>query len=203
MNGVDEEDDAESLRRKSDRIERLLGELRGATSPAAWGRIEELVSSMTAIYGHGLERMLEIFARGGKIDAAIRAELCDDPLIESLLLLHGLHPAPTEERVTRAVDRVRDAIGSGGGNIEASPVDPEGAVTVRLRGDWRRCPVHAGAIEAALRRSLEESAPELVQIGFENDGDFPPSSSASPASPTLVQIDLSRSRRARSREVAP
>jgi Fe-S cluster biogenesis protein NfuA len=186
-------DGAEELRQTSDRIERLLTELRGSTSPAAWARIEDLVSSMTAVYGRGLKRTLEIFAGVGKIDGRARAELCDDPLVESLLLLHGLHPAAVEERVARAVERVRHAMGSGGGKIDVGDVDSSGVLTVRLVGDWRRCPVPAAAVEAALRRAIEESAPDLERIAVERAGTFPASE---PAGHGLVQIGLGRSRAA-------
>ena len=188
------DDEVDALRRTSDRIERLLGELRASTAPAAWARIEELVSLLTTIYGQGLARTLEAFAERGGIDERTRARLCDDPLVASLLLLHGLHPASLEERIARAIDRVRSAIGQAAGEIAVSPIDEAGALEVRLSGDWRRSPVPAAGIQAALRRAIEEAAPDLTHLAIESEGSFSASSSG------LVQIDLARSRQGTSTE---
>jgi hypothetical protein len=180
--------DADDLRRASDRIERLLGELRASTAPATWARIQELVSSMTTIYGRGLARTLEIFAETDGVDDRTRTALCEDSLVGSLLLLHGLHPSPIEERVARAVEEVRRAVGASGGQIEVAPISAAGSVTVRISGDWRRSPVPPDAIEAAVRRAIEEAAPDLVRLDIGREG-------AHSAPTGLVQIDLTRSRR--------
>ena len=46
------------------------------------------------------------------------APLADDPLVESLLLLHGLHPLDVDARIQRALDRVRPYLGSHAGGVE-------------------------------------------------------------------------------------
>jgi hypothetical protein len=191
--------DSEALARASDRIERLLGELRATTAPAAWARVQELVTSLTTIYGRGLERTLEIFAASGDgrgIDERTRGTLGDDPLVGSLLLLHGLHPAPIEERVARAVNRVRRALGHSGGEIEVSPIDAAGCLRLRICGDWQASPIPAAGVEAALRRAVEEAAPDLVELVIAREGAFPQAHAG------LVQIDLARSRRSAG-EAAP
>jgi hypothetical protein len=141
--------------------------------------------------------LLEAFAGGKGIDPRTRAALCDDPLVVSLLLLHGLHPVPTEERVTHAIDRLRRAIGPGAGTIEVSAPDAAGSLKVRLSGDWRASPIPPSGIEAALRRAIEEAAPELVQLDIMTDGTFPA------ATKGLVQIDLTRSRQRAGNGAAP
>lgn len=192
-----EDREVDAFRQASDRVERLLGELRTSTAPAAWVRIQELVSSLTFLYGTGFRRLLETFAAGKGIDPRTRAELCDDPVVVSLLLLHGLHPVPPEERVAHAIDRVRRAIGPGGGTIEAPAPDASGTLKVRLSGDWSGSPVPASGIEAALRRAIEEAAPELLRLDIATEGTFPASTKG------LVQIDLSRSRHPTGNGVAP
>ena len=62
------------------------------------------------------------------------------------------------------------------------------SVTVRISGDWRRSPVPPDAIEAAVRRAIEEAAPDLVRLDIGREG-------AHSAPTGLVQIDLTRSRR--------
>ncbi|MDB4995485.1 MAG: hypothetical protein JWM74_2917, partial [Myxococcaceae bacterium] len=131
------------------------------------------------------------FARAGGIDPRARVELCEDPLVGSLLLLHGLHPVGIDERVALAVERVRLAIGQAAtGEIDVAPVDDAAMLRVRLSGDWRSSPLGWSAIEVALRRAIEEAAPDLSSISIEGENLFSPSPNG------LVQIDLGRSRRA-------
>ena len=44
--------------------------------------------------------------------------LVADPLVESLLLLHGLHPLDVDTRIQRALDNVRPYLGSHAGGVE-------------------------------------------------------------------------------------
>ena len=44
--------------------------------------------------------------------------MADDGVVGSLLLIHGLHPVPLEERVTGALDEVRPYMKSHGGDVE-------------------------------------------------------------------------------------
>ena len=59
----------------------------------------------------------------------------------------------------------------------------------RLSGDWRRRPVPPDAVEAALRRAIEEAAPDLVLLDVVREG-----AGGAPSATGLVQIDLKRSR---------
>jgi hypothetical protein len=45
------------------------------------------------------------------------AGLTADPLVESLLLLHGLHPLDVDARIQRALERVRPNLGSHAGGV--------------------------------------------------------------------------------------
>lgn len=186
-----EHDDDVVARETSDRIERLLGELRASVAPAAWTRIRELVSSLTSLYGEGFARTLEAFASDRPIDGAIRERLCDDALVASVLLLHGLHPVSLEDRVARAVERVKREVGAEvvGGKIDVTVQGPA-ALKVRVSGDWRSSPLGGLGLEAALRRALEEAAPDLEALEIEREGSF----AAEPAL-RLVQLDLERSHR--------
>jgi len=185
-------DETDGIRRTSERIERLLGELRTSIAPASWARVEELLASLTSIYGRGFERVLETFADEGAVSDGVLERLCDDPLIASLLILHGLHPEPLERRVMRAIHRVRRAIGEGAGEVEIVSVDDAKILMLRLAGDWAPCPAPRAAVENALRRAIEDAAPDLVRVEVEGA----PELGSSHSGTKLVQIDLRRSRTA-------
>jgi hypothetical protein len=193
------DDDAEALRGTSERVERLLADLRASVAPAAWARVQELVASLTTLYGEGLARTLRVFAGRGSIDGETREKLCDDAVIASLLLLHGLHPSPIEERVARAVRRMERSVGAAvsGGTVEIAVLDGPGSFEVRLCGDWRGSSLGGAGLEAALRRAVEEAAPDLEHLAITREGAF----RVPPSSDRLVQIDLTRSRRGETSEV--
>ena len=62
---------------------------------------------VTDLYGAGLERLLEILHDAGRLDAEVLAEIADDDVVASLLLVHGLHPYDLPTRVERALAAVR------------------------------------------------------------------------------------------------
>jgi Fe-S cluster biogenesis protein NfuA len=152
----------DELLRAGDRVAQLLEELRGMAGPSTWQRVEELVQRLLELYGAGLERVLEhgvaVEREGGALAARLRA----DPLVSSLLVLHGLHPAPTEERVARAVDDARARLGDH--EVELLGVDADGTVRLRARAAPASCPSSAPTVARALEKTIVEAAPEVSRV---------------------------------------
>jgi hypothetical protein len=114
-----------------------------------------VLARLVRLYGVGLQRALEHArasgADGGNFDAALTA----DDLLGSLLVMHGLHPLTTEERVERLAATLPGRLG----------VPAESLILVWL-GDNRVRVLSAlgeGA-DAALRTAFENVAPELTSI---------------------------------------
>ena len=155
----------------SERIDRLLQEVRGSVGPVAWRRVDELVTSIVDLYGRALGQMLEA------VDPAQRPALAEKEVLASLLALHGLHPLPLDARIRRTLDELAPTFGT----LELLALD---GTVVRLRAV--DAPAIRGAAEA-IERVLFETAPELERV--EVEGLREPA-----AAGPLVQIDLSRSR---------
>ena len=102
------------VQQAGDRIEELLGVLAGTGKGAV---AEELVRLLVGLYGDGLAHIVGALQDDGDAGAAILERLTGDPLIESLLLLHGLHPLDVDARIQRALDRVRPYLGSHAGGL--------------------------------------------------------------------------------------
>jgi len=175
---------AEDPREHAARIEQLLAELRASLGPTAWPRVEELVSRLVAVYGAALGRTLLIVEEAGALAGELPARLAADELVGALLALHAIHPQPVLDRARRAVERVRTLLGAGAGQVELE-LDERHRLALRLTGEWRTSVPRSGVAEA-LRRALEEAAPELdaIEIG---GADWS-------APDELVQLDLSRAR---------
>src|SRR5262252_10282561 len=97
MGDVEADDpDEAALRQESERITQLLDDLGEIGGAPVLRRAEELVARLVHLYGTGLGRLLRILGGldGDRLDDATKARLHADPLVSSLLVLHGLHPVP-------------------------------------------------------------------------------------------------------------
>jgi Fe-S cluster biogenesis protein NfuA len=109
------------------------------------------------------------------------ARLADDPLVESLLLLHGLHPLDVDARIQRALDRVRPYLGSHAGGVEYLGVF-DGVARLRLEGSCHGCPSSTVTVQLAITGAVQDAAPEVAEVVVEG------MTTAPPAEPKLLQI---------------
>lgn len=131
-------------------IERLCGELERESDPTSLLRARALVQAVLELHADGLARVLDAVG----LDAA--SVLAEDPTVAGLLLLHGQHPQPIEERALVAV------AGLDGAAQLAGVAD--GVVRVRCTAGMRAA-VEAALGEAvpdALLLEIEELAPPVV-----------------------------------------
>jgi hypothetical protein len=156
-----------------DRIELLLDELRANASPAVFQRVEELVALLVRLYGDVLERLLSLASNAGVLDSRLQSRLCADELLSSLLVLHGLHPLSTSERVAGALDAVRAKLGAASDvselelELEFVGVEPDGVA--RLRSAQRAAPfATAERCAASVRHALERAAPEITALAIDD-----------------------------------
>ena len=154
--------DERMLRLESQQIEHELAELHAQVEPATWERIEHLLRVTLALYGTGLAHALDCARRAGA-DAQLDTLLADDELLGSLLVLHGLHPLPTEARVRRTVDAVRVELGLDEQELVVDSVEAGIAhltATERLGGGT----MSPRAVAAIVAHAIENAAPELDTV---------------------------------------
>jgi hypothetical protein len=145
-------------------VDRLLAQLR--SDPRAAAVADELVRCLVQLYGAGLRRIVAIVGpeRG--------PELCADPLVESLLLVHDLHPVDAGTRIRRALEHARPRIGA----VEVLGIDEAGIVRLRASADGPGCRSSARqAIETIVRQAAPDTAgvemeTPLLQIARRRDG---------------------------------
>jgi hypothetical protein len=155
------------------RVERLLGDIESTAGPATWGKLE--------LQREGLARVLSLVSTGGG-GSEIASTLADDELVSSLLLLHGLHPLPTAERIRRALGELGPYLEPHSAEVELVGVDDGGATRLRVSG-VTGCA--GSAVEHALRRAVQDAAPEVTRLDIEMPGE--------PRAPHgLVQLGLKK-----------
>jgi Fe-S cluster biogenesis protein NfuA/nitrite reductase/ring-hydroxylating ferredoxin subunit len=163
------------------RVEGLLEQLETLPDPAARETATEVVQALLELYGEGLGRIVEVVAEGD--DGTLAQALGDDDLVAHLLLLHGLHPVPVEERVRGALEGVLPYLESHGGSVELLGVE-EAVVHLRLAGSCSGCPSSSMTLKLAIEDAIFKAAPDVDEVRAEG--------AVSPAAPPsgLIQLEV-------------
>jgi hypothetical protein len=175
--------DDEQLRSESTEIENLLAQIKSLVPGPAWQRVESVIGRIVRLYGAGLAHSLEHALAAGAAKTELAERIAGDDLLGSLLLLHGLHPLPIEERVRRAVVNARAELGLAADELELAGVH-EGRVELRATPALGGGAMASRVAEAAIRRLVESVAPEATAIEIVG---IPP-----PPDPGLVQLRVRR-----------
>jgi Fe-S cluster biogenesis protein NfuA len=139
-----------------ERVEALLDQVEGFPSPQR-EVATELVQGLLEMYGEGLARIVA----AGSVPV-------EDELVAHLLLLHGLHPVPLEDRVTGALDEVRPYLLAHGGGVELLGVDGS-EVRLRLEGACHGCPSSSLTLKSAVEEAVMRAAPDVEKIVAEGE----------------------------------
>ena len=152
--------EGDDARAAGERVEALIAELRAQAGPQAAATAEELVSCLVELYGTGLATIIEVVGENGP---ELMDKLVADPLVESLLLVHDLHPLEVSARVRRAVEEVLSQLGSHAGDVEYLGLDDTGVL--RLRLEQRGC--SADTVRELICSAVAAAAPEAAGVDIE------------------------------------
>jgi Fe-S cluster biogenesis protein NfuA/nitrite reductase/ring-hydroxylating ferredoxin subunit len=164
------------------RVELLLEELDGLPDVLARDKATEVLQALLELYGDALGRVVEVVAEHDS-DGAIAESLADDELVAHLLLLHGLHPVPAEQRVLAALEGVRPYLESHGGDVELLAVE-DGVARLRLEGSCSGCPSSAMTLKLAIEKAICEAAPDIDEVVAEG------ATAAQAPSSGLIQLEV-------------
>jgi Fe-S cluster biogenesis protein NfuA len=161
-----------AFQKRVQRIGEIVEQLESATDPNARAMARELMESLMALHGAGIERMLEIAANSGEAGESIIRKCGRDELVSSLLLLYGLHPENLNARVTRALEKLRSNLEPHAAKAELISISEEGAVMVRLhvKPNGGGCGSTAATLKATLEAALQDVAPDATSIVVEETG---------------------------------
>ncbi len=123
-------------------------------------KAEQLLEQMLELHGEGLSRIL------GELDPEARDRLAADPVVSSMLLVHGLHPLSLDDRVAKALASVRPYLASHGGDVVLLGIE-DGVAQLLLKGSCNGCASSAATLELAIAKALDEEAPDLLGIEVE------------------------------------
>jgi Fe-S cluster biogenesis protein NfuA len=179
--------DEGSFQARMQRLEALLAEVERYADPLARAHTREIVQAILDLHGTGLEKILDQIAATGEEGLALIEALARDDLVGSLLLLYGLHPQDLEARVRQALDDVRPALRSHGGNVELLGV--HGAVVrLRLHASCDGCPSSAATMQQTIREAVFARAPEVTEVELAGELERPPAAAGAGARVALPLV---------------
>ena len=163
------------------RVQDLQARLDAAGDSPTRRVADELLSTVIEMYGEGLERIVAALYQEGEHGRRLTAEMAEDDLVASLLLIHDLHPVPLRERVLAALEHVRPYMESHGGDVELLALE-DGVARLKLQGSCSDCAASAMTLELAIKQALEATAPDLAGLEVE---DVAPPPAAGPSLPLV------------------
>jgi hypothetical protein len=166
-----------------ERVESLLAELSRATDPLVERVAREVLGTVLELHRRGLERLLELAAQS----EGVRESLAHDPRVSAMLLLHGLHPVPLVDRVSRVLDALRERFQSKVQNVDLEVRDST-AVIVRVTPMASACGSTRQSLQKDISLALLSAVPDAESVLVEL---------VEPA-PALVTLRLQRERDERS-----
>jgi Fe-S cluster biogenesis protein NfuA len=149
-----------------EQIEALLREVDQIPDAAAQASARQVIQAVLELHGTAMERMLERIAAAGNAGQSMIDSLAEDELVESVLLLHGLHPLDIETRVRQALDKVRPMLRAHGGNVELLGV-ADGVVRLRMAGNCNGCASSAATLKLSIEQAIYDKAPDVAGIEVE------------------------------------
>jgi hypothetical protein len=146
------------------RVEELLAGLAHSTDPMVAPATREILATVLELHRRGLERVLEVAAR----ENTVREALAADGRISAMLLLHGLHPIPLPERVSRTLGTLRERYRS---KIESIDFEARGSteILVRVVPATAACQSTRATLKKDLEDALIAAAPDVETLLVEID----------------------------------
>ena len=167
-----------------ERVQELAAKIDGLSDPTVRKTAQDFMRSIMELYGLGLAKVVQVLSESGDAGAPMRAELINDGVFASLLLIHDLYPVPLEDRVEEGLDSVRPYLNSHGGAVELVRIK-DGVAYLRLEGTCKGCPASQATLELAIKKALDEAAPDLVGLQVEGVVDTAPKPGKGPMLPVV------------------
>jgi len=162
----DTREESHDAQAAGEQVEALLAELRSHAGPQVAATAEELVSCLVELYGAGLAQIVATLG-ADEHGPQLLDKLVADPLVESLLLVHDLHPLDTSARVRRAVEQVLPQLGAHAGEVEYHGHDDQGVVHLRLERTAHGCQSTAATIRDVIEQAVRAAAPEAAGVDMQ------------------------------------
>lgn len=148
---------------KTGEIDRLVHRVTAFADENARTTSLELLQSMMDLHGAAMSRIVELLSESGEAGRSALTKLGSDPLICGLLVLYGIHPVSLQERVSRAIEKVRPQMQKHGGSVELIEVTDD-AVRLNIQSLGHGCGSSPDGLKSTVEQAILEVAPDVVNI---------------------------------------
>lgn len=170
-------------------IERLLSEIDRRADPSLRTAVQQVVQLVMDLHGAGLERIVDLIRESGN-DAGLLDRISGDEAVESLLVLHDLHPLGLEARIQRGVNLAQERLRPHRGEVELVSLE-NGAMRLRVRAHANSCGSTGEALKEIVEGAIYQMAPDIVSLAVDTaDGkeSFVPLEMLQPAPPLVKAL---------------
>jgi len=157
------------------RINALLQRVSDMPDDNARSTALELLQSMMDLHGAAMSRIVDLLSESAEAGRTSLAKLGSDPLVCGLLVLYGIHPVTTEDRITRAIERLRPQLHKQGAGVELLAFS-DGVARVKIHSEAQGHGSSPDKLKLAVEQALLEAAPEVVEVvteGLPSSGFIP------------------------------
>jgi Fe-S cluster biogenesis protein NfuA len=154
------------FRERVQQMATLAADLENISDEKTRSSAKELVHLLMELHGAGLERIMETVFAAEEPGPALIDKLASEPLVSSLLVLHGLHPDDFETRVTNAVEALRPRLRKQDVEVELLEVS-QATVSVRVRPSAHACGSTTNTLRTSVEEAIYEAAPEVGSLIIE------------------------------------
>jgi Fe-S cluster biogenesis protein NfuA len=140
----------------------------------------ELLQSVMDLHGVVVSRIIELLSSDSDAGRKSLAKLGEDPLVCGLLVLYGVHPAGAEDRIRRAIERLRPQLQKFEARVEFVGI-AGGVVHLKVESEG-----HASSdekLKSTIEQAVLEAAPEAIEVVTEGlrPASFVPANMIQPA----------------------
>jgi len=121
------------------------------------------MQSLMDLHGAAMARIVEVLRDSGDVGRNSLANLGSDPLLCGLMVLYGVHPLSLEDRVKRAIDKVRPQVQKQGGKVELLDLG-DSLVRVSIHSSGNGCHSSPDALRSTVEQAIREAAPEVIDV---------------------------------------
>jgi Fe-S cluster biogenesis protein NfuA len=162
------------LQARSAAIEQQAALIERCADPATRAAALDLLRSVMDLHKSALQRMLAILQEAGQAGGdAIIDRLARDPLVDSVLVLHDLHPDDLETRVLRALEELQPKLRRYGAEARLISVADD-VIRAALEAPTG-CGSPLDTLKTAIEEALLSAAPDaeiVIDVAAQNDSGF-------------------------------
>lgn len=136
-------------------------EERIAASAQKW-EVEAYRRAIETLHGEALRRLVRAL-RSDEAGAAKLRDAADDEVVYAVLRRHDIIKPSLDERVRKALQKIRPLLATHGGDVEVIGIEPP-RLLMRFLGACDACPAQSFTLKSVIASALKLDCPEIKEI---------------------------------------